>query len=459
MAAVILSVVLLAALAVAASRGPRAAFAWVYLPAMILIPVEVSANLPVFPNLTGRRAAVIGLLIGAALGGRGSLLVPSWRPFDWLPVVLVFGHSLSFMAHTEALGFVHSIAVDCLDWLLPYFLARSLWTNYRDVRDGLKPMVAACVVLSVISLYEARMATRVGREFWGALTGLWVPPHFEMWRWGYLRAFGTFTHPITLGVFLAAAAPLAILWGQLDPRYRLHSRIAALACAVGCATSLSRGPMLALAAAAMLGVVLSKRRKLLYVAVVPALALLLPVALDAMSEAIAFTQSELSSEGNTDSGHYRLALLLIYLDDIGRVGWFGNREIVGDEFEAAWSIDNGYLFLFMNGGWITGGLFLAMTVTALVLGGLAVQRASGTVRRVRASAFASLLGFLFGMGDVWFAPDYSPLFFLCTGLVINQTRSAWFGARARARPTPIGPPPRAPAAEWLRADAVAVSRH
>ncbi len=457
-AALGLVAVLLAALVVAAGKGPREALAWIFFPALILIPIEVVAGVPGFPDLNARRAAVIGLLIGSVLGGRGAQLAPVWRPFDLLPVLVVLAHSLSFASHTEPLGFAHSMAVLTLDWLLPYVFVRALWRSYRDVRQALQPFAIATVLLAVLSLYEARMATRVTRVFWNALTGLPVPGHFEMWRWGFLRAFGTFTHPITLGVFFASVTPLMILWGQIDPRYRMHSRVAALATAFGCITSLSRGPMLALVAACGLGLFLSKQRRMIYVCLVPAALLLVPYLLGELNQAISFTRTELDTRGNTDSGYYRLALLMIYLDDIGQAGWFGNRSIVGQEFEAAWSIDNGYLYLFLESGWLGGGVFLVMILTTLGLSGFALQRARGAIRRVRAVGLASLLGLLFGMADVWFAPDYAVLVFVGCALVVNQTRGAWFAARRRIGPQPVGPPPRAPVGEWIGTGAAVSQR-
>jgi hypothetical protein len=90
----------------------------------------------------------------------------------------------------------------------------------------------------------------------------------------------------------------------------------------------------------------------------------------------------------------------------------------------------------------------------VVTGGLALLRSQGAIRRVRAAGMASLAGVLFGMGDVWLAPDYSPLVLLCSGLVINQSRRAWFGARARVAP-PIGPPPSPAAPDWIGVGQVA----
>jgi hypothetical protein len=460
MSAAVVILVLLAALVLAVLRGPRVAFPWVFFPALILIPIEISAGIPGFPDLNGRRAALIGILVGSVIGGGAGQLAPRWRAFDLFPVGLVLVHSLSFGSKTNAFGFLHSVAVLTLDWLVPYILVRALWRDYRDVKQGLKPLVYASVFLGMLTIYETRMAARVSRLFWNALTGLSVPGYFEMWRWGYLRAFGTFTHPITLGVFFATVAPLMILWGQIEPRYRLHSRIAAFVCALACMTSLSRGPMLALLAAAVLGWFLTRQRPLVYVLLVPALVLLLPVAMTEMGEAIQFTQQELADRGNTDSGYYRLALLLIYLDDIGKVGWLGNPEVVGQDYEAAWSIDNGYLYLFVEGGWLGGGLFMAMVFAILTVAGLSLRRSRGAVRRVRATGFAGLLGVLFGMADVWFAPDYAPMFFVCSAVMLNLTRRAWFAARPGLAPRPGAPPPsapRRPALEWQGA-AAAVSQ-
>jgi hypothetical protein len=445
---VVLVAVMGLAAAVSFLRGPRVALAWIYLPALMLIPLELTADVPVFPDLTSRRSAAVGLLVGAILSGRGAQLVPRWRGFDLLPLAAVTSFSISFALTTEPLGFVHAMAVGGLDWLLPYAFARALWRDHRDLRDALKPLAIAATLLAVLCLYEARMASRIAREFWSIATGLYVPGHWPFWRWGFLRAFGTFNHPIVLGVVFATLTPLMVIWSQLAPRYRRYARVAALACAAGCITSISRGPIVALLAGGTLGVFLARRRSAAYVAILLALPLVIPLAMGEFNDAVEYTQHELDSRGNVDSGYYRLALLMIYLDDISKVGWFGNENVVAQDYEAAWSIDNAYLFLFVTGGWLGGGLFLAMIFSLLTLAGQALGRDGGDARRVRAAGMASLLAMLAGMFNVWFSPDYAPLFFLTLGLVLNQTRRAWFGKRTPALP-PRPPPTRRPDRAWV----------
>ncbi len=443
MTPLILVGILVVAFGVATARGPRVALAWVFFPIFFCIPEEITQNIPALPNLSPRRAALIGLVLGSLVNGSGDKLIPRWRPFDLLPLAAIVSLSVSYARFTDLLGFPHRLSVLFLDWFLPYMLVRALWTDWTRVRDALLPIGLACVFLAASSVYECRMATRITRQFWGALTGLWVPGHVDMWRWGFLRAFGTFSHPITLGVTFSCMVPLMILWGQLSPRYRTHAQIAAISCAAGCVTALSRGPIVGMILGALVGLMFARRRSLTWVAVGAALLVLVPFGMEFLSSAAATAQQSLDETGNVDSGHYRLALFMLYGTQIGSVGWFGDHSPIGAAFEQAWSIDNAYLYLFFDGGWLGAGLIIAICIAGLSIGFRTLARHSGRKRKAAACVLASFVALLFGMTDVWFAADYSPLLFILAALIRNQSLRSWFGAPTTAphphRPRPLEP--------------------
>jgi hypothetical protein len=134
-----------------------------------------------------------------------------------------------------------------------------------------------------------------------------------------------------------------------------------------------------------------------------------------------------------DSGHYRLALLMLYGNQIGRVGWFGDRSPIGAEFEQAWSIDNAWLYLFFDGGWLGAGLIIALCLGALIIGFRNLARYDGRKRQAIACVLAGFVAVLLGMWDVWFAPDYSPLVFILAALIRNQAQRSWFGSPVAPR--------------------------
>lgn len=184
-----------------------------------------------------------------------------------------------------------------------------------------------------------------------------------------------------------------------------------------------------LAGSSLLFTVLARRARPLVLLVLLMLLPAAPLLVDQLSQSMQSAQEDFAERGNTESGRYRLALLLIYGGRIGEAGLFGDPSIIGSEFEKAWSIDNAYLLFYLEGGWVGGTLFAAMTLANFVLAVRVLRRSSGRRRKVVAATMASFAGMAGCMADVWFAPRYSPLFFVVGALLLNQTRSGWFAVR------------------------------
>jgi hypothetical protein len=441
MSELVVSSVFLAALVVCVLRGPHSSFGWVYLPTVILVPIAIEIELPGIPDLSVRRAALVGLALGALLTSRSAQLTPRWRWLDLLPLAAVLSFSISFGTLTTVRGFFRGFYVQLvslgLDWLLPYVFARALLDNARHARAVLLPLVISFMVLAFLAVFEARIGYRLAGEFWHSLAGTEFLGYWDEGagrRWGYLRACATRGHPIVLGTFFATAAPLMILWGQLRRGSRLPVLSAALACVAGCVAALARGPMLVLLASTSIFTLIAYRLRSLGILVVLILVLASPFAFQAINETIEIINQDVR-EATTDSALYRIVLVLLYADQ--DFGLWGNQVIEGAEFENTYSIDNAYLFLFITGGWCGGTLFVAMVVTWFVLGLRGIPRRRGRRRKIISATLASFACMAGCMADVYFSPEYWPLFFFVGALVINQSRSAWFAAQV-APTTPRG---------------------
>jgi hypothetical protein len=283
--------------------------------------------------------------------------------------------------------------------------------------------VISSVTLASLSVLESRMAFRYTVEFWNLLgAGLERPAYYGNWRWGLLRSFASFQHPIVVGTFFAFATPLMVLYGQLNRRHYRKSMFAALICFAGCLSGLSRGPILALVGTILFMTVIGRRMRVMMLIGALGVAIATPYAISTTRQAVSDTQQDLDSKGNTASDRYRLALLMIYVSRISDVGFFGLPEVVGEDYSKAHSVDNSYLYLFLTGGWIGGGLFLVMTVYLLGVGLLAVMRARGRSRRALASAVASFMALAICMADVWFAPDFAVYYWIGSGMILNLAR-------------------------------------
>jgi hypothetical protein len=422
-----------AALAASHRGNARTAFGWLYLPTLFLVPIGVAIQIPGLPDITAARAGALGILIGALASGRLADVLPRWRWFDLLPLFATVSFSISFGLGTEPMGFVHRIVVLGFDWFATYCLARGLVRTQRDLRPVLPPVAVAVLLLALLSGYEARMGSRLALELWHALGIPIEGCTFHDYRQGYLRAAAHLSWPISLGTVFATATPLVVLLGAVSARARPWSMAIAVLGALGCVSALSRGPILALAFSLAFFAAAARWPRGSPIVLLLALAASSPTVFEWAREAASYTMEEIRLRGNIDSGHYRVALLMLYATRIGELGWWGDPSIVGDAVEAAWSIDNAYLYLFIAGGWLGGGAFVAMTGHALLLGYRRVLTAKAPHRRRiaawSAAAFAAMAACL---ADVWFAPDFAPLYWLCLALVLN-VGAARRGTRTAAR--------------------------
>jgi len=426
-------------------KGRTWAFAYLYLPFTLLVPWNLFLHVQGLPELTPHRAIVSGMLIGCLLSGRVRELLPAWRKLDIYVLLIILSFSTSFGLSTDLKGFFHKVVTQALDWGLPYLYARAVFRDSSALRVCLPPLAISAALLGFGSFFEARMNDRVMAKFWNLVTGYPVPDHWLNgggFRWGLLRAFGPFGNPLILATVLVALAPLALCWGWVDRKRRMWSRLACLIVAVGVLGPISRGPMLALAGITAVFGMAAARLPALFLTLFGGFIAYVAFS-DTVDNVVETTQSDLAFEGNTESGKYRVALLMIYIEEIPKVGWFGDDKVVGARYEGAWSIDNSFLFMYIMGGWLGGTLFFVLVVATCIRGYRTLIKAFGVERKIRAGITASFVGMAACIGNVWFTPEFAGFFFVLVALVWNQSAPDWYAslparetvARARrARP-------------------------
>ena len=430
MGALLASIVGLIAFGGSLTRGAQWAFRYVYIPALVLVPLSVCLEFKGLPDLTARRAACVGLIAGAVVTGRGRQLVPHRHWLDVAALVAVLSFSISYGLVTDFKGFYHRLFILVMDWACPYLLVRGLMKDRGVVRAALGPLAFCTAVSACLAVYECRMATRLAADLWGILgIDVYTRPHYTSWRWGYLRAVGLWGGPLLLATFFATIASLMALWGLLvKRRHRRKAWLALLASVAGCAAGLSRGPLVVLLGLAVIFPVIGRSGKSVILAAMVIAAVASPLVVEMAREEVTFTQEQMDLYGNVDSGHYRVALLLIYGKSILRVGWWGDPTIVGEEYEQAWSIDNAYLYLFFVGGWIGGGSFCLIIAALFYLGARRIASTAGQERRILAATLASFAAVTGCMLNVWFSPHYAPLFWITAGLVLNAVTARPVGS-------------------------------
>src|SRR4051812_9344994 len=81
-----IAIIFLASIAVTVQRGPAAAFAYVFLPVLLLFSSIPPLSIPILPDMTSIHAVTYGVLFGMMIVGK----LPAFRPhpIDWIVLAI-----------------------------------------------------------------------------------------------------------------------------------------------------------------------------------------------------------------------------------------------------------------------------------------------------------------------------------------------------------------------------------
>lgn len=306
--------------------------------------VEVWGYLPVATIVT------LAILPGALIRGlqgvdRGIVLVASLAAF----VVLLVVSGVSMPGH----GFVFVI-----QWvpaaLAGYALTRQAGPEFvRDAVTVIFTAVAICVLIESYADWNPYSGTMTAAQQYLAITDLQV-------RGGETRSEWSFGHAIALANSLALAIPMV-----LTSRFRTLTQTLSIALIVGAiVTTFTRSALVT----ATLGVVLTlwtlrgqvSRRVHITIAVltVAAVALVLPWVEGVYTAASAETT-------RSGAGRLRLLQLIPYLNTFGTASGYHESHGIFEWFGTV-TIDNAFLRLAVNFGWLFGGLCLIAALLVFI---------------------------------------------------------------------------------------------
>lgn len=214
--------VLLAQILFARLKAPTAALL-VMLGGVMFLPELVEFDLPGLPPYNKKNAISLSLMLGALYACRGRLLAA--RPgtgYDLITLLmmasalvtaatngdpLVYGpRVIAANGRAEAISMVVETA---LFWGVPFFLGRVFFRTPRDLRNLALGLVIACLVYSLLILFEVRFAPRLHKWVYGH-----HPAQFRnMIRGGGWKPMVFMGSGLAVGLFVAssmvAAAALA----------------------------------------------------------------------------------------------------------------------------------------------------------------------------------------------------------------------------------------------------------
>ena len=373
------------------------------------------------------------------------------RTFD----ILVFAHSAwsvcAFSMHGAANGGIVFGGSLALESFAAYVIARAWVRTAETFAATVSALCTAAIISGVIALPETVVHTHLAHDLMATLTGIEDPLKYEK-RFGLTRAYGTFDHPIHLGVFCASVFALA--WFTTTKQVQRLQRATLL---FGAAfVSLSSAPILGFAL--QLGLVgwdkVTKGVKARISLTVLSVLLFLSLAsLFASRSPFAWIATGLTID--PWNGYYRLLIWEHGLNNVYNNPWIGIglADWARPWWMASPSIDAFWLVITMRVG-IPGIVFLTLAL-AFLLHAVARQTRRRRDRQFRRYAKAWVITFiaLVLMGcTVHYWNVLHAYFFFFVGL------SGWIADPRRKRKTPYTSPrvasasmPNQPTSRWAPA--------
>jgi|GEM_PF-5952276 len=275
-------------------------------------------------------------------------------------------------------------------WIVPYVFGRFV-SSLPHARQGIAvAAMAAAVILTTLLLIESTVGINPINS---ALGHLGSGNSEQGGRWGLRRAEAIASHPISMGMIIAALFPWVLDgWSQIRkgvfpwavPPLFAHALLLAPWVAVLCC--LSRGPILVVMGTLLLLWVVRLQRFRTTVAMTLAIgffsAVLYAQPLTSFLEKLA--QEDEHHEVMTVKGvpynysgtSHRLMLFPTYHDAMAAAGWLGfggfdmkdpdHAKYIEPHLQRIfWSVDNQYIFSILNEGYLGLGLFAALTLAGI----------------------------------------------------------------------------------------------
>lgn len=431
---IVTGVCFLGAFFVTLSRGAGPGFVYAYLPALLLFSKVSGFQVLGLPDPTPPSAAIYGILGASVLRGRPAQL--RFEGVDYLFLLLPLAYVVSAVRTEYLYTGISIFGSVILDLIAPYFIARCSLEGRSTQREGLFVLVACTLLLTLFALIEVRLWPNTYQLLLAAAGLRDAPLDYVNTRFGFFRAATSFVHPIDQGVSAAlifvAIATLALRSGvglrKLWVRTGLAAALLTSFFALSFTSFLGLGAGLALY---LLLTALPPVRRFLPVLI---LAVITAGFLYAAHLADA-PLSESAAGESTLGGSFWVRQLIIsqawsIAADAGLFGW-GRFVQVG----ILKSVDNAYLLIAIQRGWIALGLWLSVPVFVALVVSRSLRRARSQ-RGVHAVvlAFCGSVGTMVAMFTVFLGCVYQSIFIVVVALTVSAAQAAESLARERVRP-------------------------
>ena len=448
-ATVVIVAIFLTAFVVTIRLGIAGTFAYVLLPAVLLLFTISPLEIYKLPDVSTLSAVGYGTVAAYFVKG-GEPLGIRFNFVDAIMVALSLIAIVSAVAAEQIWTGVSTFGSEALEWVLPYFMARVAFAHREWRLPTAKVLVGIACALALIALIEMRFdplffSRRVLRPF-GLTTSAY---ELVLKRFALFRAQATFSHPIDLGNGGALLACMILVLAGTGGRSLRTPWVLAgvVASCVMIAASISFTAIVAIGGVAALFAV-CRLSRYAGLALLPA-AILVMVGYAGLTQHFVDTPlpvREYTEEATlSDSANIRQLIVQSAWPYASTAGFFGYGRTVSARDMGLQSVDNGYLLFIISRGWLYFGAFVLLLFAVAATGGRAIARiADGTARTPVAAGVAGIMGIMMGMYTVFFGFVYARLFVILLGLTVSMCQEVF--ARTRAQEAAFAARPNRPAA-------------
>lgn len=366
------------------------------------------------------------------------------RPCDWAILAMIGVHIASDIVND---GFSVSILLRAYgEWFMPYVAGRLAFQRIEDVHWALPLAAGVALLLMFQGVVETVLSLRPNVFELLSLKERPVEPGIasnaaNASRWGFKRAYGPLMHSLYFGVVQVILMPWLLYAGQLVMRKRNDDPAgkgwlwAIPVTAVGVASSLSRGPFLAIGALvyAMYWVLAPRNRFVLGVIGVVAILAAIVVSGPLLEQLDVLTGEDLagtttkSGDGEVKftSTSARKLLFQVYgypMKLAGVLGFgtescstFPPRVPLNQEVGRVKAVDNAYILFTLRFGYLGLLLFVVINLTAAWQFLSLADAATGDLRVWLAAMAAMVVTTMLMFMLVWMPQDIGYLYLFSLG--------------------------------------------
>ncbi len=395
------------------AKTPAQAYLYAYLPALFLLPDSYRCVFQGLPDPTFSEFAVLPVAIAYVFKEK---IKWTYSITDFLVLGYAFCVSWSQYLATDLYDAQNLIFDMMGKVILPYALTKALVEPKGNRIVFAKCLIVYLMPAVLMELYELFLMVNPYRQVFDTLLAYYTGS--TQIRYGLGRASGPFGHAILCGVIMATGI-LIQRWLEKEGHWgsRKKGRLITSVIVLGSVMSISRGPWIALVTGSAIPIIgyAKKRLRALLIVLVVGVAVGTPF-VTGLQDYVSVKRLETESQ-DQENAAYRRELIDVYQDTVlekpvwgwGRAGW---PVIAG-----MYSIDNQFLLLALDSGFISLGFFIAIilaTAIRLIVYCVRSPRTSDA-NTLAFTLLAVLVAIVVSIGTVYMGSQVMPLFFIICG--------------------------------------------